>query len=263
MLVPFSSRGPLRKHWHPVALSEDVGEKPLAIELIRDRIVLWRGASGHAVAAPDVCTHRPSDLSPGGVRDGCLVCPHHGRAFDETGRCVAAPLAEEVDETPPLGMLQCEERHGLVWVCLGDPAGTVPDPLADGGAACVTAALGTWKTPAPRIVESLLTHGLADGTTQGSAAPFTYLRTVTTGSGDAQVLVTAGPKGATDSFVFVAAVAADDATATAALEAEVAALDAVKAEVTAVTGMYDLADDVAGDDALAQWQNSLRAALSA
>ena len=31
----------LRRYWHPVAFSEDVAEKPLAVRLLDERVVVW------------------------------------------------------------------------------------------------------------------------------------------------------------------------------------------------------------------------------
>jgi nitrite reductase/ring-hydroxylating ferredoxin subunit len=267
MLVSFSSQGPLRNQWHPVAMSDDVQDAPLAIELFRDRLVIWRGPSGHVIAAPDRCTHRKADLSLGLVQDGCLVCPLHSWTFGEEGRCVKIPTRDVIEETAHLRTYGCEERYGLVWICLGKPRHEIPAVAADGDSAFsrLNGPPAMWSAPAPRIVEALLDQGSTDGEATFDI-PFTYRRSVATTDGsDAQLLVTCSPVGAATSLVFP--VLWSNGTASAAdelLDAEIAAIRALKPTVEAVTGMFEIDENapVAGAATSAGWRSALLEAVS-
>ena len=253
MLVTFSSRGPLRDHWYAVARSDDVQPGPVAVELLREELVLWRGPSGRVIAAPDRCSHRNSNLSPGPVENGCLICPHHGRAFGEDGRCVDIPRREAVDESAHLAPHRCEERHGLVWVCLGAPRTEIPvvafsdDPTYHRA----NPSPATWAAPTPRILEALLEQGLTDGSGSDFDIPFTYRRSFPIRDGSkALLLVTCSPVGAGRSEVFTALWSNDTETSSEdLLETEIAALEALKPAVEAISGTYEIDENAPNDGA--------------
>ena len=47
-----------KNQWHPLALSHDVIDAPLAVRLLEQDLVLWRDTSGRAQAFVDRCPHR-------------------------------------------------------------------------------------------------------------------------------------------------------------------------------------------------------------
>lgn len=113
----------LRDYWHPVALSADVGEKPIAVTLLGDDLVLWR-SGGDVVAFKDLCIHRGTRLSLGWVERDRIVCPYHGWAYDRDGACVripAAPADRAIPARARAERLLCTERYGFVFVCPGQP----------------------------------------------------------------------------------------------------------------------------------------------
>jgi vanillate O-demethylase monooxygenase subunit len=58
-------------------------------------------------------------------------------------------------------MLRCQERHGLVWVCLGVPVGDVPEfpEYGDPTYRHVTCAPYRWRTSPERMVENFTDFG--------------------------------------------------------------------------------------------------------
>ena len=64
------------------ALSDNVKDKPVGVEILGEKVVLFREASGKVVAINDVCPHRGAPLHMGWTSqvDGhdCVVCPYHG-----------------------------------------------------------------------------------------------------------------------------------------------------------------------------------------
>ena len=88
---------PFPDGWYVIASSSQLGpEQLLQKQWMGQQIVAWRDRDGALCVADAYCPHLGSHLGPqsgGVVRDGNLVCPFHGFAFDVTGRCAASPYA--------------------------------------------------------------------------------------------------------------------------------------------------------------------------
>jgi len=151
----------LRDYFYPVAIGADVGV-PTRVELLATGVVLWRDGDGVARAALDVCPHRGARLSQGWSANGCVVCPYHGWRFEgRAGRCVEIPQNDPGVPIPPkarLPMVHCEERYGLVWLCLGQPRIGVPElPAATApGYELRLEFVERWAASAPRVVDNSL-----------------------------------------------------------------------------------------------------------
>ena len=146
-----------RDHWWPVALAGAVGASPLACSLLGEPLVLWRDEVGTVQVLADRCPHRGARLSMGAVVRGQLQCPYHGWRFDGSGRCRAIPALPAFDPVPAQAarpFAACEV-HGLVWVCLGQPAVAVP-ALPALPPRCVAHGPFDVATSAPRVVENFL-----------------------------------------------------------------------------------------------------------
>jgi len=154
----------LRSYWYPVAWSADVGAAPLGVTLLGERVVVWRGSAGIA-AAVDQCPHRGTALSLGEVDDrGCIVCPYHGWSFATSGACMAVPQLVPGSAVPAraaLSTVECQEQHGLVWVCLDEPVAEIPCFPEHGNASYrhVRCAPYRWRTSPERMVENFTDFG--------------------------------------------------------------------------------------------------------
>ena len=155
----------LRHYWHPVCWAADLGSSPMTTLLLGSRVVLWRDLAGHPVAAADRCPHRGTALSLGRVDGaGCVVCPYHGWTYDASGVCTRIPQLAGTGRIPPRARLEvycCEERNGLVWVALDDPAAEVPafPEWHDPSYRHVACPAYTWRTGAARMVENFTDFG--------------------------------------------------------------------------------------------------------
>jgi phenylpropionate dioxygenase-like ring-hydroxylating dioxygenase large terminal subunit len=153
-----------RDYWYPVSWSRDLGPDPMAVTLLGSRLVVWRDHDAVA-AAPDRCPHRGTALSLGEIDDrGCLVCPYHGWRYDTTGACVVMPQMEPGVPVPSrarLSLLPCEDRHGLIWVCLGDPVAGIPEfpEYVDDRYRHVPCPPYRWVTSPGRMVENFTDFG--------------------------------------------------------------------------------------------------------
>jgi phenylpropionate dioxygenase-like ring-hydroxylating dioxygenase large terminal subunit len=151
----------LRDQWHAVAESTDLEGGPLGVRLLGSAYVVWRGPDGAVVAAPDRCPHREAPLSAGKLSDGCLVCPYHGWTFGGEGRCVSVPSSGEGRPVPPkahLPVVHSQERYGLVWLCVGEPKGTIFECRYDADPAFrrINTGVDVWKTNALRMSDNFM-----------------------------------------------------------------------------------------------------------
>lgn len=146
-----------KKWWWPVALESDGMAGPVAVELLGERLVLWRDAAGQPVLMTDRCPHRGAQLLMGRVVGSELQCPYHGWRFNAAGRCVAIPAVPGFE--PPASSSACRHgvqvAHGLVWADLG---GAEHGPPALPGVASRRLVYGPFDvaTSAPRAVENFL-----------------------------------------------------------------------------------------------------------
>jgi nitrite reductase/ring-hydroxylating ferredoxin subunit len=112
-----SPRLPYPDGWFAVAFSSELGLGQVRrTVLMGEEIVLYRTASGVALAVDPYCPHLGAHLGVGGKVEGeDLVCPFHRFAFGPDGSCVRTGYG-----TPPpkarLSTRLCEEHNGAVFV---------------------------------------------------------------------------------------------------------------------------------------------------
>ena len=93
----------LRRGWHVVAASDEVGRDPVQVWLLGEPWVLVRLPADGAtrlVAFADRCPHRLAPLSAGTVVGETLQCGYHGWCFDGEGTCTVIPAIGESDHIP-------------------------------------------------------------------------------------------------------------------------------------------------------------------
>ena len=114
----------LRHGWHPVALTTELRDEPLAVRLLGEPWVLAR-LGGTLTAFEDRCPHRLAPLSAGRVDGVTLVCPYHGWRFAAAGDCVAVPALGPGVPAPRRAHAAAAwgvaERHGLLWIAPDEP----------------------------------------------------------------------------------------------------------------------------------------------
>jgi vanillate O-demethylase monooxygenase subunit len=142
----------LADFWHPVALSAEVGDQPVAVRLGGRGWVLVR-LGGAVSAFPDACPHRRARLSAGQVVDGTLQCRYHGWRYAPDGACVAIPALGDDASIPARATLPrpaaVTEQDGMVWLASRSPRAATPT-LSCGlaGAGIVTAIMPVLRVPA-------------------------------------------------------------------------------------------------------------------
>jgi len=120
----YNTHPALRRCWHPVARSNEVGDGPVRVVLLGEPLVLFR--SGGTVACfVDRCPHRHTPLSLGSCDGETLRCAYHGWRFGGDGQCVEIPALGPGAALPSqarlLRVAQVAERSGMVFVAPEPP----------------------------------------------------------------------------------------------------------------------------------------------
>ena len=155
-----------RGYWHPVARSSAVAPgSTLGVRLLDEDLVLWRDGAGGVGVVDDLCAHRGTMLSAGGVvtAAGMLSCPYHAWEYDKAGQCVRIPqvLDQRVCSRVAIPAYRAVEYAGLIWTCLAPPdrqvRGIPEVPMVgDQGWWFHAGDPQTWQCQAPRMVENFL-----------------------------------------------------------------------------------------------------------
>lgn len=123
----------IRNCWYFAAWADEIGEGGrLARKIIGDPVLFWR-EEGRLYAVTDSCPHRLAPLHMGQTDGATVRCGYHGLAFDGvTGKCTHNPHG------PITGALSIRayssvERHGIVWIWMGDADGADPAKIPDMG----------------------------------------------------------------------------------------------------------------------------------
>ncbi|KAK9796241.1 hypothetical protein WJX73_000092 [Symbiochloris irregularis] len=116
----------LKNFWYAAGISDQVKDKPVGVEILGEKLVLYRDSKGVVHCLSDVCPHRGAPLHKGWVGEvqghDCVVCPYHGWAFDEAGQLRAVPAAESDGEWPRKQVLDAfpvQEKGGFIWLFWG------------------------------------------------------------------------------------------------------------------------------------------------
>jgi len=79
----------MRRYWQPAALSADLEmEKPLAVTLFNEDLILFRDGAGKPALIGRYCAHQGVDMIYGRVEPDGLRCMYHGWLFDNCGKVV-------------------------------------------------------------------------------------------------------------------------------------------------------------------------------
>jgi 5,5'-dehydrodivanillate O-demethylase len=120
----------LRRYWHPVGVSEQIGSKPKRIKVLGEELMVYRGADGQVALMQLRCAHRSLALDYGRVEGNCIRCPYHGWLYDASGQCIEQPAEPEgsgFKEKVKLLSYKVQEFSGLVFGYMGpDPAPVLP-----------------------------------------------------------------------------------------------------------------------------------------
>ena len=167
----------LAEFWHPVALSSEVADEPVAVRLAGRGWVLVRFGD-EVTAFADACPHRRARLSAGYLSDGTLRCMYHGWRFAPDGRCVEIPALEYAAQIPARAALsrpaQVAERDGLVWLAPLPPRTPLPELMP--GVPLDGEGIATVRLPALRVEANAAM--LIDNFLDEAHLPFVHAATI-------------------------------------------------------------------------------------
>ena len=121
----------LRNSWYVVAWSRDLVDKPLAITVMDEPLVVFRDPDGRAAVLEDHCPHRHLPLSMGCAARGGIQCGYHGMVFDRDGRCIEVPSQSAIPPRARVRSYPAEEQFGWIWAWMGDVAAADPALIPD------------------------------------------------------------------------------------------------------------------------------------
>src|SRR6478609_3116982 len=112
----------LKNFWWPVEFSYNVTNKPLELQALGQRFVLWRDSKGKVACLSDLCVHRGGALSAGWLKNDAIVCPYHGWEFNGEGDCLKIPAQPQrgIPKKARVDAYPVVEKYGWVWAFLGD-----------------------------------------------------------------------------------------------------------------------------------------------
>ncbi len=119
----------LRNAWYVAAWSDEIKEALTRVVLLDRAICAYRDGGGRIVALEDACPHRKMPLSKGRRKGDNVECGYHGLTFNGTGQCVRAPGAGGIPSAAKVHAYPTEERYGLVWMWMGNPALADPSEI--------------------------------------------------------------------------------------------------------------------------------------
>jgi 5,5'-dehydrodivanillate O-demethylase oxygenase subunit len=118
----------MRCFWHPVAAVAELEDNPVkAVQLLGERLALFRSDDGTFGLVAERCPHRGTSLACGMIDSDGIRCAYHGWKFDKQGQCVETPAEPEgstLYRKIRTAGYPVQEMSGLVWAYIG--AGPTP-----------------------------------------------------------------------------------------------------------------------------------------
>jgi len=128
----------LRRFWHPVHITSELGDLPKLIRILGEDLVLFRHDGDRYGLVHKHCPHRRASLEYGKCEPRGIRCCYHGWLFAADGEILETP-GEAPDAEPAaavrartrLGAYPVHEHNGLIFAYLGPPEETPAFPIYD------------------------------------------------------------------------------------------------------------------------------------
>ena len=126
----------LRRYWHPIFISSELEDLPVAIKILGEELVLFRDQSKQLGLVHKHCPHRQASLEFGICQKTGISCCYHGWHFDVDGSIIEVPgqpehTQEFIKQKVRLGAYPTHEFKGLIFAYLG-PIEKIPEfPMFD------------------------------------------------------------------------------------------------------------------------------------
>lgn len=123
--------GFVRNSWYVAGWSTEFGDDIASVEIVGTRLAFFRDTKGKLSALQDRCPHRLLPLSKGKRIGDTIQCGYHGMTFNGAGTCVRVPGQDNTPASASVPAFPVAERHGIVWVWMGDAALADEDAIFD------------------------------------------------------------------------------------------------------------------------------------
>ncbi|MEM7170538.1 MAG: aromatic ring-hydroxylating dioxygenase subunit alpha [Pseudomonadota bacterium] len=126
----------LRRFWHPVGLTAELGERPKLIRVLCEDLILFRDKKDRIGLVHRRCPHRRASMEFGKCEDRGIRCCYHGWLFDIDGQVLEVPgqpktVEAQIQKNVTLGAYPVKEFKGLIFAYLGPPDLKPPFPHYD------------------------------------------------------------------------------------------------------------------------------------
>jgi 5,5'-dehydrodivanillate O-demethylase len=120
----------LRRYWQPIAAAGELDAQPTKpVQLLGERLVLYRDGGGRYGLLQQRCAHRLTDLTYGIAEEYGLRCAMHGWLYNEEGQCLEQPFEPEpFCHEVRIQAYPVQLKGGIIWAYLGpEPVALLPD----------------------------------------------------------------------------------------------------------------------------------------
>ncbi len=124
----------LRRFWQPVCLFDELNDVPLAIRIMGEDLVAFRGGDGRVGVLERACPHRGTSLEYAKVEHDGLRCCYHGWKFDVDGAILdvpGEPAGSPIPSRVCAGAYPTHVYEGIVFAYMGPPEKKPVFPLYD------------------------------------------------------------------------------------------------------------------------------------
>lgn len=124
----------MRRAWQPIAMSQELGDLPLALRILGEDLVLFRDKSGRLGLLHKHCSHRGASLEYGVIMECGISCCYHGWHFDVDGRILdtpAEPPESQIKHRLRHGAYPVREFDGLIFAWMGPTEAMTDLPIYD------------------------------------------------------------------------------------------------------------------------------------
>ncbi len=119
--------------WYAAAWEHEIAQADFKLgrTICEKPIVFFRSESGRYIALDNRCCHRAAPLTMGRIEAECIRCMYHGMLYNEHGQVIQIPGQKQIPENFKVHSYPVQEKGGMLWVWMGDPALADPKDILD------------------------------------------------------------------------------------------------------------------------------------
>ena len=124
----------LRRFWHPIAMAAELGDKPLPVTALGEKLILFRDQGGRLGLVHRHCSHRGTSLEFGIISERGIRCAYHGWMYDIDGTVLdtpSEPPGSRLKQSLCHGAYRTREYAGLIFAYMGPPDAVPEFPVYD------------------------------------------------------------------------------------------------------------------------------------